>query len=433
MKAKRIIPLLITACFTLCGCGNTEKIGANDFTVISSIEGVSFDVYNTILNSASFTSAISDTDLLNNAQTFVYRNDITDYLCYNSTSFAIVGQRMDSIGLSQMDANAIKTYISTTSFLKTSITTPPKKLSFKKSANKTETRLFFPEVEAGVSPNVNSFQNYYGALSVVDTGTYTYFLFMGTIYPFEEVTKDVKKIYEHTAKSLTYTGVSEPDVSQSEEEDVSQNTVNEEIIEETDGKEFQSISEDETATQSDIAPVKDIVEGTISEKEELKEEPKEEPMFKKEKTKGIKIPDNDGAIFVSDDIIAISSQPSGAKAEIRIYQVNQKADEEIKKEVPSFTAKEGTHFESVKYRLYQLEQTEDEIGEIYCDFRLKGLDGEKLTYMGIKYSSRTYDYEKGGYKYTFYEVPNGCKEYLLTIGKTKEPFHVKSDEQIAKN
>lgn len=60
----------------------------------------------------------------------------------------------------------------------------------------------------------------------------------------------------------------------------------------------------------------------------------------------------------------------------------------------------------------------------YVDIRLEGLDGGKLVSKGIAYSKRTYDIfdyittnnSFNNKYYCYYQVPNGCKEYLIEIG-----------------
>ena len=77
----------------------------------------------------------------------------------------------------------------------------------------------------------------------------------------------------------------------------------------------------------------------------------------------------------------------------------------------------GSHLEACVYDVKL--GTED----TYLNVTLKGLDGNKLVYQGVSYSSRTYDiiYEdnKVGWnneRIVYYFVPNGCEEYVLQFG-----------------
>lgn len=73
------------------------------------------------------------------------------------------------------------------------------------------------------------------------------------------------------------------------------------------------------------------------------------------------------------------------------------------------------------------------IGKPYVNIKLRGMDGTVLKYRGVKYSKKTHDiftevYIEGNWNVgylCYYEVPNGCKEYVLecgegTIEKSKE-------------
>jgi hypothetical protein len=83
-------------------------------------------------------------------------------------------------------------------------------------------------------------------------------------------------------------------------------------------------------------------------------------------------------------------------------------------------ALEGTSFEVAVFT-YTCDPTAK-----YMDIRIEGLDGEKLELEGNSYSMRTYDIwdevqetEPGLYSqvYVYYEVPDGCGEYLLEVGE----------------
>lgn len=75
-----------------------------------------------------------------------------------------------------------------------------------------------------------------------------------------------------------------------------------------------------------------------------------------------------------------------------------------------FEAPDGCSWQVAHYELDQLSG--------YVDVRLRGLDGENLRFRGIEYSQRTYDILISDTEfYSFYAVPNGCKEYALEIGE----------------
>ena len=84
--------------------------------------------------------------------------------------------------------------------------------------------------------------------------------------------------------------------------------------------------------------------------------------------------------------------------------------------------KEGTSFVVVEY------STNVSAENGYVDLRFCGVDGERLKLRGISYTTRSYDLynsEELGtqydvptftHRYAYYEVPTGCKEYMLVFG-----------------
>lgn len=82
-----------------------------------------------------------------------------------------------------------------------------------------------------------------------------------------------------------------------------------------------------------------------------------------------------------------------------------------------FEIPKGSHLEACVYDVkFTTEDT-------YLNITLKGLDGNKLVYQGIAYSTRTYDIiyddNKVGWnndRIVYYYVPNGCTEYVLQFG-----------------
>jgi len=84
--------------------------------------------------------------------------------------------------------------------------------------------------------------------------------------------------------------------------------------------------------------------------------------------------------------------------------------------------REGTSFVVVEY------STNVSAENGYVDLRFCGVDGERLKLRGISYTTRSYDLynsEELGtqydvptftHRYAYYEVPTGCKEYMLVFG-----------------
>lgn len=78
-----------------------------------------------------------------------------------------------------------------------------------------------------------------------------------------------------------------------------------------------------------------------------------------------------------------------------------------------FDSQEGTSWHVAHYTVdYSLCSEKG-----YLNVKLRGMDGENLRFRGIRYSQRTYVIPVSEEEYyCFYEVPNGCKEYVLECG-----------------
>lgn len=89
-----------------------------------------------------------------------------------------------------------------------------------------------------------------------------------------------------------------------------------------------------------------------------------------------------------------------------------------------FESQEGTSWHVAHYTVDYSECSD----KGYLDVKLRGMDGEDLRFRGISYSKRTYVIPVSDNEYyCFYEVPNGCKEYVLECGDGS----VDSQETIA--
>lgn len=83
----------------------------------------------------------------------------------------------------------------------------------------------------------------------------------------------------------------------------------------------------------------------------------------------------------------------------------------------------GTSFVVVEY------STTKSSVDLYLNLRVCGLDGNRIMVDGKSYTTRTYDldgteemqfdynYVVYGNRYAYYEIPDGCNEYLLQFGE----------------
>ena len=78
-----------------------------------------------------------------------------------------------------------------------------------------------------------------------------------------------------------------------------------------------------------------------------------------------------------------------------------------------FDSQEGTSWHVAHYTVDYSACSE----KGYMNVKLRGMDGENLRFRGIRYNQRTYVIPVSEEEYyCFYEVPNGCKEYVLECG-----------------
>lgn len=74
----------------------------------------------------------------------------------------------------------------------------------------------------------------------------------------------------------------------------------------------------------------------------------------------------------------------------------------------------GYSWQVIRYHLSKSQN------ELYTNIRIEGLDGERLKYHGISCTTRTYDmiydWDSTTDLYCYYAVPDGCEEYMLECG-----------------
>lgn len=83
----------------------------------------------------------------------------------------------------------------------------------------------------------------------------------------------------------------------------------------------------------------------------------------------------------------------------------------------------GCHWEAIEYRI--IYRTSE---HPYVNTKLIGLDGNRLEYNGVKYSSRTFDANENSVRngntitrlITYYAVPDGCTDYIIRFGDVAE-------------
>ncbi len=84
---------------------------------------------------------------------------------------------------------------------------------------------------------------------------------------------------------------------------------------------------------------------------------------------------------------------------------------------------DGCHWEAIEYKIIYRTYEHP-----YVNTKLIGLDGNRLEYNGVKYSSRTFDANENSVRngntitrlITYYAVPDGCTDYIIRFGDVAE-------------
>ncbi len=120
--------------------------------------------------------------------------------------------------------------------------------------------------------------------------------------------------------------------------------------------------------------------------------------------------DKDAEISLSDGEITIEQLYTGNEAIniIKNYCISGKTMYQYA------DAPEGYTWHVIRYSLSKPQN------ELYTNIKVEGLDGEHLVYKGVSCTTRTYDiiydWSSTSDLYCYYAVPNGCKEYMLECG-----------------
>lgn len=403
MKRKILIITALFMCLFISACAKVyEKTEDKSFRVIDNVKGLSFDMYKPFLENCLFSTGILETDQLNNGATYVYRNNTTDYMIYNSKSFGAVAQKIDSLNLKGEKNSTIKGRLSSLYFLNSSVTSKASAVSFKDESSKGVTKyITTKQIEVGIAPNVLSYQNYYGYLAYIecDNGE-AYALFAGTVNPIDDVDGDVKDMLYHIVASMRVTDTG--GLISKIDDDVSEGEVTEPVT-------FEGVSKPVGFTETES---EDNHELLISEPVEIKSAVTE-----------VDVPNKTSKLNSVIKVSAYNGTTEDSMVTVKVVKIDRKAEDTVKKYESEYVPpKDGCHYEMIQFDLTDTKTENDTIR-----INVVGLDYEKLAYNGIKYSKRTYEVENNGKRYVYYEIPNGCKKYVLEIGGMTEKgyFYVK--------
>lgn len=438
-----------------------SSAGDENFQSIHYVDGIAFSVAQNFMSKATAISALSEGMDISRDSYYMYKNDGTQYMLFCVNEIVIAAQKGTRFNFAQAEDKIAA--LGNSSVMN---------IWFEKSYKKakvdeiSETLSVVP-VNAGVVFTNEVYSDYCGELAVYNDGSEEWSLFVGVPgNRFDKLEGDVQDFVESMAKSI------EPSEVVAEKEEtyavsLTNDSTEQEVVEtiapevvETEPEITEIEYEDDEDTpevetseatptpseSSDDAVSEDGVVTIGNEVESFEDEIKKNTTFIKKSSLNL---NNQNTIAQKDDGRAYSSNiysllhlgDSGIITEmdvdsneymqpiIKIEELytGQEAVDIIKNYCNSgmaryeyFNPPETSTWHVIKYRLNYSKCA----AMPYINIKIKGMDGDVLKYRGVQYTPRTrdiaYKTQKVGDWYTdilcYYEVPNGCKEYVLECG-----------------
>lgn len=465
VRKVNLILLLIAAVFVFTSCGIYEGHDSS-YTEVNTVKGALFEVPSSFLGQATAINTISDAE--NYEGLYVYKDGEAEYFMFQMDSIAVICEKGTSYGfkdaedkVSAFSNSQINGKAWITENDDTKVETDNSDGVFKMLAR----------ANAAITLTTNQYADFDGYITSVDNGEYEYTLFAGATGT-EELTEEQDTICKHIAMSFkidaSYKELVTVDTASEEIEDTTEDTEGtaseeepvEEVTESTEPTEEEI--EDEATTEEDTVVIEDVDESEESTEDNTGEN--EEPSEEVAEDDTTEEPTEDESVNeetvdeVPAEVIEVPEPTVEAKVDVlanptesdyynplTITQTGQYSPNTYKEGQPTdvesihidnlYTgsdaqtllktlgvtrkAKDGTSYQVIEYT------TSCDITKYYTNIKITGLDGERLKFRGISYTTRTYDVltkaESGDNRYTklycYYEVPNGCKEYALSIGE----------------
>ncbi len=461
MKKIMTFAVITSLILALMGCGNTSLYTEVDSTykTITDIPGISFAIPSSVSTATAINRITSDMEF-DSSTTYSYKDGASTFIVFNMENIVILVEKGTDFGFDLISEDGDKSEgLNNSPVINTWLSYSGKSFSYEEGLSDGVYKLI-ADVKAEVSITTRVFGDFTGKLAVVTDGTTEYALFIGApddVY--EQLSGDGINIIDTVAKSLKMTYVEEREES---DETVSESSTEStsEVISETDTElEDSSETEDTESTVevsveeqnndgSEESTIEVSVSESIEETEETEEKAEETVESADDGSLNLDNQNNtaveaDGSYYsnvysalrVGDSGKFITSNDSADYQQAVITITKHYGQDEAATLIKKYCtqgktgyeyveAPEGTHWEAVEY---SLDKTGVE-GEIYANIKFTGLDGEKLYFKGIGYSTRTYDITANvnvnenvetGY-ICYYAVPNGCDEYMLVVGDSTE-------------
>lgn len=464
-----LVALMYAVTITSTGCGSLyENTGKKDYTTVENVTGIKFDVPTPFVNEATAISMISETETYDGL--CVYQTSNENYILFNiesvviscaKTNFGFKGKEKEET-LEKKSVNGV--------WMKT------EKFSSSHS-EKDGIYKIYSQVDASYSVTPKQYCDMKGYMASVTNGKNEYTIFAGAVT--SELTKDQKETLGHIVKSLAFTeegnAMESKKVEETDEKNPAADTKTGAKTEKAEGKSEPKADDTEVTISVEEKPTESTEETEVKEekpftkeKEETKKESNDTKSAttkkdeandntKTDATKNVTNDTNEDGLIPMTEAIKEIFQPKSSSVytplsqgewgtttgmydnvygymDVRLDNIYRGDDAKAlvsELDGRKATPTEGTSFEVAEFT------TDVSRANAYLDVRFCGVDGTRLKLRGISYTTRTYDLdtETSGMEvgipvytkqYVYYEVPTGCKEYMLDFGG-----HITADVKLA--
>lgn len=447
----RVLTILLIVVLVITGCGGKNI----SYKKLDSVQGIIFQVPDYILNNATAIARIAgDMDYSKNT-TYVYKDGSENFIMFQMGSIAVIvkkGTQYHFKDVKDKTAALIDNELLDTVWLE------PSSKDFKcDETDKKEIHITTGRADAQIVITEQLYDDFTGYFKNISNGNEEWSIYAGVpVNIYEKLKSDDIKMLEKIADSLTYDNENQVEQDTEVEQPQTETKVKESEKEEPKTEEIEEVQTEIIDKKDENPEVSDKKEISL-ENDEKKDNQgsnntpnnsEKEPEIKEDEVlkKGITVSNqNQSKKNTETDIRGIYNMASLGEAvsapvisydtgeiETPVITLNEiytgkDAQKIIDDYFKSGSAsseyikpQEGTKYQVAKY---EVDYTYC-VNEPYVNVKLRGLDGNNLTFRGIKYTKRTYDIlslaKKDGKKitdlYCYYEVPNGCKEYSLEFG-----------------
>lgn len=364
---KRNISLLAITAVLLAGCGNNSLYQSTtaENTLVTSVEGVSFDMPTSFLNMATKITEISDSTDYGKG-TYLWENSDSHYVFFNIEQVLITVSNKTTYNMK--NSKDKEKQLGSQDINNAWFEADQEKLDYKTDTSNNAYK-FMANVKSQVSITNTVYGDFVGVFTVVQNDDYECAMFVGVPgMSYSETSKSQREKIEHIAKSLAI-----HDNNETETELNTKEENNTQSVEDTNEKIY--LQQGETGSFTGITNTGEPKTGFVT----------------------------------------LQKVTEGAEAEEVIKEYLNRKDSPYSYQ----SAPEGYQWCIAEYK------TEQSPDEVFPNFKLKSISGECLESVnGNKVSTRTMDifcYKKesdNDYSnmYCYYLIPQNCLEYLLECG-----------------